>query len=118
MPADFVSLPARKLNLFAEPVSEADLSVGETYYSVTFVDGDARVPILEPVVYLGKDLEPDCPGCFHFQDAGSHLSGIGNMETVHRTFEGESVKHIFSLEKGVDVLQRCLLRQSDDPHEK
>ena len=103
----------RELEPYAEPVSPEELRTGETYFAVLFLDDEMRVPILEPKVFVGCDLEPGDEGQLYFQDYGSYQRGVrfddatGDEEAV---FETGAEKHIFEYERSLDQLMVCALR--------
>lgn len=72
---------ARELATHAKPVSVDSLKIGVTYFSVAFLDREMRVPILQPLVFIGKNLVEGDVNRVYFQDADSHREGI--------TFEAE-----------------------------
>lgn len=106
----------RKLKPYAQPVDPAGLREWVTYFMVQFVDDEMLIPVMEPVTYIGRDLEPDDLSQFYFQDAESCMAGarygIGDSHggTIYRQAENE-VNHIFEYEHGLDVLLRCSLRR-------
>lgn len=102
---------------FAEPVTPSDIHEGETYFIVQFVDEEMLVPVVEPVVYVGKNLDDDDVNQFYFQDAASFLagvrygSGVNDDALFYKQGEGE-INHIFEFEKGLNVLLGCSLRRN------
>lgn len=66
----------RELKRYAEPVPPEELKDGETYFAVLFLDDDGLVPTLEPLVFIGRDLEPGDEGKLYFQDYGSYRGGV------------------------------------------
>jgi hypothetical protein len=64
-----------KVKQNGEPVKADELNVGETYFSVQFLDDAMLLPELEPVVFIGNDLGGDSEGESYFQDAQSYLAG-------------------------------------------
>jgi hypothetical protein len=50
-----------------------DLVVGTTYFSISYGDPDLLAPIVESLVYIGRDLQGD--GQLHFQDVASFRRG-------------------------------------------
>jgi hypothetical protein len=108
----------RELKPHAEPISAAELEPGEVYFSLYFIDDDMLIPILEPVVFIGKDLEPGDADQVYFQDIDSYRRGVCYTATPdgeHATFfagpENE-LQHIFDYEHALEVLMACSLRRS------
>jgi hypothetical protein len=104
----------RELKLYSEPVSPEKLKTGETYFAVLFIDDSGHVPVLEPRVFIGRDLEPGDEGKFYFQDYVSYRRGI-RIDTTTKDdeaiFETGVEKHTFEFERALDVLMVCALRR-------
>jgi len=49
----------RELKPYAEPVAASLLKQGEVYFSVQFADEDMLVPIMETLVFAGRNLDPN-----------------------------------------------------------
>ncbi len=113
-----MQLPARQLPDYAEPVEENKLIVGQTYFSVQFLDEDLVIPIVEPVVYLGQSTsESTQDRRLQFQYARSCFSvECGNAlaadEVVIFSQAASQCGHIFEFEQALDVLLRCSLRRA------
>jgi hypothetical protein len=102
---------ARDLKPYAEPVSPLDLKVDTIYFAVNFVDDEMLIPVVEPRVYIGKDLDAEEAGLY-FQDVDSYRRGIrfeSSDGETEATFEIGTEKHMFEYEKALDVLMRCAL---------
>lgn len=109
----------RELNPYAEPVCCGRLGEGETYFMVTLVDEDMLVPSVEPVVYIGHNLEAGDKGKVYFQDAESYLAGErydGAENGSGQIYSGAETElsHIFEYERGLDILLSCALRRKKD----
>jgi hypothetical protein len=104
----------RELKPYAEPLIPDKLRIGETYFGVYFLDKDGFVPVLEPKVFIGHNLEPEDKDELYFQDFASYLSGLG-YDTAsaedEAVFETGAEKHIFEYERALDVLLTCSLRR-------
>jgi hypothetical protein len=61
---------------YAEPVEAKLLRKGEVYLSVQFADERMCIPIVETLVFLGKDVDGKGPELLYFQDVESHQQGI------------------------------------------
>lgn len=66
----------RELTTYAEPVSSSELREGEVYFAVNYVDDDMLIPVMETVVFIGRNLEPDDVGQVYFQDVESYREGV------------------------------------------
>ncbi|MCI0349984.1 MAG: hypothetical protein L0Z53_11220 [Acidobacteriales bacterium] len=108
---------ARELKPYAEPVSAEQLKVGEIYFSLQFHDEEMLIPILEPFVFLSRNLIPEAPDHLVFQTVESYRQGI-RYETAteenYLDFQGgteENINHIFEYERALDGLMSCALRR-------
>lgn len=108
---------AREIKPYAEPVSSADLDAGSVYFAVQFLDDDMLVPTVEPLVFIGRDLNPSDIGQLYFQDAESHQRGlryedqVSHPDAIFYQQSEDEIKHIFRYEQALDVLMRCALRR-------
>ena len=108
---------ARELKEYAEPVSATELTEGEVYFALNYVDGDLLVPVMETVVFIGRYLEPDDVGQVYFQDVESYREGVrygwkndGEVAKFQTGSEKE-LAHIFHFEKALNQLMRCSLNR-------
>jgi hypothetical protein len=107
---------ARELKPYSEPVAPEQLQVGETYFAVLFLDKPGQIPVLEPRVFIGRDLEPGDDGKFYFQDYISYARGIridSSTNDDEAIFETGREKHIFEYERALDLLLACALRRRE-----
>ena len=108
----------RELKPYAEPVSPVDLKEGSVYFFVSFVDGELLIPSMEPVVFVGRNLEPNEVGRVYFQDVSSFREGIRYDTTaeehraVFQTGSEDELGHVFGYEQALDVLLACALRRT------
>lgn len=111
---------SRELKPYAEPVSADEIREGSVYFSVNFVDEDMLYPTVEPVVFVGIDLdEDDEVGTAYFQDLDSYRRGVrydtheSNTQASFWTGSVKELNHIFEFERGLDVLLACSLRRKE-----
>lgn len=110
----------RELKPYAIPVSAVELRKGSVYFSVTFVDNDMRIPLMEPLVFIGTNLEEGDTSISYFQDLDSYQQGVGYQlasDDDHATFiecSNERLNNIFEFENALEVLMRCSLRRKAD----
>jgi len=106
---------ARELKPYAEPVQASKLKEGEVYFAVNFLDEEMLVPVLEPLVFIGTNLDGDTPGLVHFQDADSYRRGVSyqgeDVDGDATFYQGAEPNHIFEYERALDVLLKCALRR-------
>lgn len=111
---------ARDLTPYAEPVSPDSLQEGEVYFSVQYADENLLVPVIETLVFAGKNLDNKDPQLLYFQDAESYRQGIryGSDGAKNASFqlgrEGK-INHIFEYEHALNELMKCSLRRKK-PH--
>ena len=105
----------RELTPFAEPVSTSKLKEGSVYFAVNFVDDEMRIPIVETLVFIGRDGT----GVLRFQDVESFRQGV-RFETAtdddHAIFfqcPEDHANHIFEYEHALEALMRCSLRRRE-----
>ena len=107
----------RELKPYAEPISADDLRQGEVYFSLNYVDEKLLIPLLEPLVYVGSNLESEDIDQAYFQDVDSYRQGVTySSRTKDDTaifYHGpeNGMKHIFKYEAALDQLMRCSLRR-------
>jgi hypothetical protein len=110
---DILRFEARDLKPYGEYVQPSDLVEGKTYFAVRFLDDRMLVPELNPLVFIGRNLEPGDSGRLYFQDADSYLSGVrfvdGGKGEIHVV--EENAPSVFEFERALDVLLRCSLRR-------
>jgi hypothetical protein len=111
---------SRDLKPYAEPVSTASLKEGEVYFSVQYADEGLIVPVIETLVFAGRNLDDKDPELLYFQDAESYWQGIryGSDQAKKASFqlgrEGK-INHVFEYEHALDELMKCFLRRKN-PH--
>ncbi|MGH9957713.1 MAG: hypothetical protein ACREBC_11390 [Pyrinomonadaceae bacterium] len=66
----------RELKPYAEPVSSSELREGEIYFAVNFVDSEMLIPMMETLVFIGRNLKPGDKGNVYFQDIESYREGV------------------------------------------
>jgi len=108
---------AKELKPYAVPVQTDQLKAGEIYFSVQFVDEEMLIPIMEPLIYLGKNLKNREGELLYFQSVESYARGIriqsaGEDErSLFQIANPELINHIFEFERGLDVLLSCALKR-------
>lgn len=108
----------RALKPYAEPISFDELKQGAIYFSVSYVDDQLLMPMVEPLIYIGENLDAgDVGRVSYFQDASSYRQGIRHGSpskegeaTFFAASEGK-MPPIFEYERALDELLRCALRR-------
>jgi len=115
--SQLIHFEEREIKPYAEPVSATELRVGEVYFFVNYVD-HLLTPMMETVVFIGRDLEEGDVGLLYFQDVRSYRQGVsyesttkGNSKaTLYAALENQT-SHIFEYEHALDELLGCWLRR-------
>ena len=111
----------RELKPFAEPVPAARLKEGSVYFSVNYMDDEMLIPTLEPLVFVGRDLDSGDAGQVYFQDVNSYRQGIRHDSAANddraQFWSGteKETSHIFEYAPALDELMRCALRRRQAP---
>jgi hypothetical protein len=108
----------RELKPFAEPVPVSKLTQGSVYFSVGYIDDQLLMPTVEPLVYIGENLDAgDVGHVSYFQDASSYRQGIRHdspskegKATFLTASEGK-MPPIFEYESALNELLTCALRR-------
>jgi hypothetical protein len=110
---DIIRFEARDLKPYGEYVKSSGLVEGKTYFAIHFLDDQMLVPELDPLVFIGRNLELGDSGRLYFQDAASYLSGIryGNGGEIKIHDVEENAPFVFEFERALDVLLQCSLRR-------
>lgn len=112
-----MNFEGRELKPYAEPVSAAELREKEVYFAVTFVDDDMLIPVMETLVFIGRNLELNDVKEAYFQDIHSYREGVPydfEADDGNATFYSgpeDELNHIFTYEHALDVLMRCALNR-------
>lgn len=116
-----VIFPERVLRPFAQPVTPSELQEGQIYFSVQFVDPEMLVPILEPLVFVGRDLVEGDTDTFYLQDLESYREGrrfesegTDTTDAVFFRAPTDGLSHIFDFDHALDVLLACSLRRESN----
>jgi hypothetical protein len=107
---------ARELKTYAEPLTAEELVDGEVYFTVHFIDEAMLTPVMDTLVFIGRDLEPDDQGELYFQDASSYRDGVRYAtarESDRATFimEAANKPWIFDFERALEMLMECSLKR-------
>jgi hypothetical protein len=104
----------------AEPITADTLRVDDVYFAVQFLDEDMLIPVMEPFIYLGKNLrkvgEKDR---FYFQSCESYGAGIRYDSATEDEFEhfqvvlSDEMNHLFEYERALEVLISCSLKRRE-----
>ncbi len=111
--------PATTLKSYAEPVSQTDMKQGRVYFALQFEDPDLLVPLLQPLIFLGHNIDGDDPSLRWFQDFDSYRAGVRYENSdpeergsfhVYGTDEG---KHIFEYRRALERMMWCEMSRNE-----
>jgi len=115
---------AREIKPYAEYVAALNLENGAVYFVVTFLDQQMLVPRLEPVVFIGRNLEDVAEERSYFQDAASFMSGMrayGDKpsddvdadapQPIVYSFPDQKPP-VMEYERAIDVLLYCAMKRA------
>ena len=114
-----IHFEARQLKSHAEPVSVSELEKGSVYFAVQYVDRAMLIPVVETLVFIGRNLDPGNAGRVCFQTIDSYRLGVrydsANQEDLvsFRNQAEDQVMHIFDFEHALDELMKCSLRRGE-----
>jgi hypothetical protein len=107
----------RELKPYAEPVSASDLKHGSIYFFVNYADDAMLFPTIEPMVFIGRNLEPTDDRVVYFQDIDSYQHGVRhdstfkNENAVFYSGSENETGYVFEFEQALEELMRCSLRR-------
>jgi hypothetical protein len=110
------------LKPYNEYVRGDELREGEIYFRVVYLDDLMLVPMLQPYVFIGRDLDEGDEQQVYFQDGTSYAAGvrfenalddgvdIGNAYLISGT-AGDV--HVMEFEEALKTLIKCELRRRE-----
>ncbi len=110
-------IEARDLAPYASPMISQELKEGGVYFFVNYADDKLLVPLVQTVVFVGRNLTPTDSGCVYFQDYESYQRGVRYGTVAEgdeaQFFSGseDELGHIFDFERALEELMRCSLRR-------
>ena len=116
-----VSFEVGELKPYVEYVRSDELREGEIYFKVIYLDDLTLVPMLQPYVFIGRDLEDDYEQQVYFQDAASYAAGVrlddaregGDIGNAHIICGTASDVHVMEFEEALKALIKCELRRRE-----
>jgi len=107
----------KELKPYAEPVLIEELEPGSVYFSVNFVDNDMLIPVIETLVFIGRNLDGEDKETLYFQDVDSYNQGIRYESATSKDYvrffhcPESDAGNVFKYENALDELMRCSLRR-------
>jgi len=103
----------RDLKPYLETVEPDNLIEGQEYFSISYVDEERLLPIIDSLVYVGKNLETEDKNVYYFQDLVSYSAGIRYNSSYHgeqaEFHTGDIINSIQNYEQALNELLRCSL---------
>lgn len=102
----------------------SNLSEGWLYFMLSYTDGDSLFPVIDPMIYLGKNIDTEDPeDRWYFQDAESYAlygayprllqSHADNREVELYTFRDIDLIHVKDFQEICAELQECKRRRKE-----
>lgn len=107
----------RKLSPDPEPVSANELKEGSVYFALNYADEARLIPVMDTLVFTGKDIDVRSEGKLYFQDFYSYHKGVGYDSPDKPNWAAFAVKsvselnNVFEFEQALEELMRCSLRR-------
>ncbi len=110
----------RELKPYADFVLASELKEGRVYFSLHYFDEELLIPAMEPVVFIGRNLEPDDVGQAYFQDVASYQRGVRHdsantdHDVLFQSYTETKTGHvgaIMEFEPALEDLMRCALKR-------
>jgi hypothetical protein len=117
----------REIKPYGEPVTSEQLEEGRIYFSWNYLDDDMLIPVLQPFVFVGRNLREGDSHQAYFQGAESYQQGMrigsgpdGHADRIDSVPDGyadffvgseNELGHIYEYERALDRLLHCALRR-------
>jgi hypothetical protein len=116
-----VSFEVGELKPYVEYVRSDELREGEIYFRVLYLDDLTLVPMLQPYVFIGRDLDEGDEQQVYFQDAASYAAGVrlddarqgGDIGNAYIISGTASDVNVMEFEEALKALIRCELRRRE-----
>jgi hypothetical protein len=115
-----VTFAQREIPAYAQFVKGHQLTVGETYFHVSYVDQDMLIPTVSSLVYIGKNFGNDEVSTLYFQDVDSYFAGLritdehpdpGSMRL--ESWPEDGFTGVCDFEHALECLMLCSLRRRE-----
>jgi hypothetical protein len=102
----------------ARPVTATELESGGLYLSVSYLDGDLLIPIVETFIFLGKDIFSEGAEGLYFQNAESYFTNGAYRVDEDRVEEQDrllvatpdNLSNMFDIANASDAMAHCAER--------
>lgn len=106
-----VLFESRLLDQFPRFLMPSELRESETFFRIGYLDSDLLIPVIDTLVYIGKDEDDDGRTYAVFVDAEID-SGISDCDAPGRTqhrYPIDSMSGLFTFERALERLMICSL---------
>lgn len=115
------SFEVGELKPYVEYVRSDELREGEIYFRVTYLDDLTLVPMVQPFVFIGRDLDEGDEQRVYFQDAASYAAGVRFVDAREGSDIGNayiicgtaSDVNVMEFEEALKALIKCELRRRE-----
>jgi hypothetical protein len=118
---DRLHFPGRDVPPYAEYASPAALVERRIYYRLHFLHDEMTIPELEPLVFIGRNLDEGDEDYLYLQDADSYLAGLRYGDDTQNTdIEGDihrvssATPLVYEFERALDRLLYYSLKGKGD----
>lgn len=116
-----VSFEISDVKPYVEYVRSEELREGEIYFKVRYLDDLSLVPVLQPYVFIGRNLNDEDQDEVYFQDAASYAAGVRFDDACDEVdiggayvFSGSaSDGHVMQFAEALSALVKCELRRRE-----
>ena len=116
-PLPTIRFGPREFGPAAEPVTGDDLRNGVVYFALQFADPNLLVPIVEPLIFVGRNLRQNDTGSLYFHSFESYEGQVpaptGRLGPDFQVYHLGETNHIFEYERALDELMRCAIRRKN-----
>lgn len=103
----------RTISPYAKPITLSKLKKGAIYFSVSFIDDDMLIPIIDTLIYLGTYENESKEKILSFQDVESYQADTNDHCPTFFECSEDSLNNIFEYESALEVLMRCSIRRNN-----
>ena len=104
-------------------ITASQLAIGELYFVVSYLDDECLLPVVDSLIFLGRNIDGEDENELCFQDAESYEQGNVYPDTTSSDVKVvvtglEPPPNLFGLDGALDELARCLERRKAKRNKK
>ena len=115
-----ITFDKRELPEGADSVNPEKLTIGDTYFKVSYADEGMTIPLMDSVTYIGRNLVDDDEDTLYFQDVESYREGVRFSDTdvepgsaMFYANPAEELRSMFDFEGALEEPMRCSIRRKN-----